>query len=216
MIQEISEIRREGGILIRNRRLPLTVRCFIADAPARAFVLNHYDHNSADPCSKCKVEGRQCLNDGFQGTMVFPGNEHAGRTDDDYRNVTDEDHQKGRSPLTDVLPIVTRVPFEIMHCVYLGNVKKLLSAQIEGKFGFCRLLRRKRNVLDARMEELQLYCPSDFNRQPQKLTNFSNFKATELRQFILYTAPAVVKRCLRGRILPAFNDFACNYASLGI
>ena len=56
-VQEIIHVRKEGGILIRNRRLPLILRCFIADAPARAFVLNHYGHNSSHACSMCKVEG---------------------------------------------------------------------------------------------------------------------------------------------------------------
>lgn len=95
--------------------------------------------------------------------------------------------------MADVLPIVTRVPFEKMHCVYLGNVKKVLSAQIDGCFGFRRLSKRKMDVFDARMRELQLYCPSDFNRKPQELSDFNKFKATEFRQFILYTVPAVAK-----------------------
>lgn len=192
-IQEISEIHQEGGIIIRNQRLPLTIRCFIADAPARAFSLNHFGHSSANACSKCKVEGHRCNTPGFGGTMVFLDTEHELRTDIDYQNLLDEDHHKGRSPLSPILPLVTRVPFEPMHAVYLGNVKKLLLAHVGGEFGFRRLNGRKLKILDSRMKDLQLYCPSDFNRRPQVLSSFRKFKATEFRQFLLHIAPAVVK-----------------------
>ena len=40
---------------------------------------------------------------------------------------------------------------------------------------------------------LQSYYPSEFNLQPQEITNYHNFKATEFRQFLLYTAPAVLE-----------------------
>ncbi|XP_033231596.1 uncharacterized protein LOC117182606 [Belonocnema kinseyi] len=116
-VQEITQVREEGGILIRNRRLPLILRCFIADAPARAFVLNHNGHTAAQACSKCKVEAHRCTVAGVAGTMVFPGFRHELRTDDDYENVIDEDHHKGRSPLSPLVGLVTRVPFEAMHSV---------------------------------------------------------------------------------------------------
>ena len=39
-VEEIVIIRAKGGIVVHGRRLH--VRCFIADASARAMVLNHY------------------------------------------------------------------------------------------------------------------------------------------------------------------------------
>ena len=98
-LKEISEVLEEGGILIRNRRLPLSIRCFIADAPARAFVLMHFGHNSSNACSKCKVQDHRCTVPIFEGIMIHPGIRHKLRTDDDYRNVVDGDHHKSRSPL---------------------------------------------------------------------------------------------------------------------
>ena len=57
---------------------------------------------------------------------------------------------------------------EGMYCVWLGNVKKILDANIGGKFGFRRLNKRKLEILDSRMIMLQSCYPSEFNRQPQK------------------------------------------------
>ena len=96
--------------MIRSRRIPLILRCFIADAPARTFVLNHYSHNSSNACSKCKVEGIRCTVPGFRGTMIFPGIRYELRTDEDYQKLVDDDHHKGRSPLAGFFGLITRVP----------------------------------------------------------------------------------------------------------
>lgn len=69
----------------------------------------------------------------------------------------------------------------------------MLLANVKGSFGCRKLNGRKLDILDSRMESLKEYCPSDFNRRPNKLSMFSRFKGTEYRQFLLYTAPAVLK-----------------------
>lgn len=188
-VQEILDIRKEVGILVRNRRLPLNIRCFIADAPARAFALQHYGHTSSNACSKCKIEGHRSEETStFGGTMVFPGIRHPLRTDEEYHNMIDEDHHKGPSPLDPVLGLVKQVPFEPMHLVYIGNIKKILHTHIHGKYGRLKLNKKKLDILDSRMITLQLHCPTEFNRRPNKLSMLHYFKATEYRQFLLYTA----------------------------
>lgn len=124
----------------------LHLRCFIADAEARALILNHYKYNSTYPCSKCKVEGNRCTNPRFESTMVFTGDEHLLRTDEEYGNFIDVDLQKGGSPLASLLPLVTRASFEVLHSVYLENTKKLFNAQVDGNFGFRRLNARKLEI----------------------------------------------------------------------
>lgn len=195
-IDEIIEVREEGGIAIGNKRLPVNVRCFIADAPARAFALNHYGHTSSSACSKCKVHGHRCTVPGYGGTMVFEGIRHPLRTDEEYRQLIDEDHHKGRSPLAALIGLVTRVPFEAMHLAWLGNMKKVISAHVDGKYGMRRLNARKCDIIDSRMRLLRSYCPSEFNRRPNEITRFHTFKATEFRQLLLYTAPAVLKNIM--------------------
>ena len=125
--------------------------------------------------------------------MIFEGMRHTARTDEEYEHLVDEDHHKGRSPLSQILGLVSRVPFETMHSIWLGNVKKVLSAKIEGKFGHRRLNGRKLDILNSRMILLATFCPSEFNRRSREITMCHNFKATELRQLLLYTAAAVFK-----------------------
>ena len=134
-MQEIMDVREEGKISVGNKRISFIIRSFIADAPSRAFVLNHCGHSASHACSKCRVEGHRSTVPGFGGSMVFVGIGHPLRSDDEYPNLVDDDHHKGRCPLAPLLGLVTCVPLEGMHSVYLGNVKKVLEAKIQGKFG---------------------------------------------------------------------------------
>ena len=123
-VNDILQVLQNGGILINDKKIPLRIRCFIADAPARAFILNHKGHMSSNPCSKCKVEGFRLSN-----RMVFDVFDSPLRTDREYKMCVDVEHHNGESPLS-VLPIglVSNVPFEYMHLVLLGVTKKLIIA----------------------------------------------------------------------------------------
>lgn len=178
VVQEIVQIQDEGGVRINDKQLSLEKRCFIADAPARAFILNHFGHNSFNPCSKCKVEGSHCSKPGFERVMVFLGTDHASRNDADYFNVVDEDHQNGESPIAQILPLVSRVPFDPMHLVWIGCVKKILSCIIEGNFGFQRLNYRKIEIMNSRMLQIDEYCPSEFNRRPKEMSLYKHLHST--------------------------------------
>ncbi|XP_032675527.1 uncharacterized protein LOC116846152 [Odontomachus brunneus] len=80
-----------------------------------------------------------------------------------------------------------------MHLVCLGVVKKLLSAWISGKFSrAAKLSGRSINVICHKLEILRQYCPSDFARRSRSISVYSKYKATELRQFLLYTDPIIM------------------------
>ncbi|XP_026829622.1 uncharacterized protein LOC113562958 [Ooceraea biroi] len=130
-VADVNTIITNGGIVYNGHKIAIRLRCFIADAPARAFILNHRGHTSANPCSKCKISGVRC-----KGRYVFPGINHPLRINEEYINCIDEDHHRdGKSSLS-LLPIsmITQVPFEYMHLVCLGVMKKLLSAWVCGKY----------------------------------------------------------------------------------
>lgn len=109
----------------------------------------------------------------------------------------DEDHHKdGLSPLS-MLPMgmVSQVPFEYMHFVCLGVMKKLLSAWVHGKYSrVTKLSARSINIISRKLNILTAYCPSDFARRLHVLRSLvacSKYKATEFRQFLLYVGPVV-------------------------
>lgn len=162
-------------------------------------IIDH--HMSSHPCSKCKISGVIC-----EGRNNFYGINHSLRTNEEYVTCLDDDHHKdGKSPLS-VLPIgmVSQVPFEYMHLVCLGVVKKL-SAWIHGKFSrLTKLSVRSISQISTRLKTLATYCPSDFVRRPRSLDACTKYKATEFRQFLLYTGPVVTYGILSQEVYTHF------------
>lgn len=180
----------EGGISFQNEIFSFQLRNFIGDAPARAFIMNHYAHMSKNPCSKCKVTGTYS-----QNRMCFLGINHAPRTDNEYKNRTDLNHHKsGISALTKLsINEVSNVPFDYMHLVLLGVMKRLFDAWITGKFpGFVKLDDQSQHILDSRLKSLDQWCPVEFARRPGSIFRYIHYKATELRHFLLYAGPCVL------------------------
>ena len=201
-IADVKAIMSNGGINFHASKLPIRLRCFIADAPARAFVLNHSGHMSQSPCSKCMVFGT--LNGNHYS---FDGIDHSPRTDEEYPKRLHENHHKeGPSPLASLpIGIVTQVPFEYMHLVCLGVMKKLLSAWVSGSFTFLsKLPALNISVISTRLNSLGRYCPLDFARRPRAIEEYCKYKATEFRQFLLYTGPVVLYGVLNDDIYKHF------------
>lgn len=97
LINDFNSVTSNGGIVIKDaKKCAVVFRSFIADAPARAFILNHKGHVSFSPCSKCKVTG-----DRIDNRTVFLGVDHSPRNDIEYIRRDDDGHHKdGESPLS--------------------------------------------------------------------------------------------------------------------
>ncbi|XP_074102192.1 uncharacterized protein LOC141529519 [Cotesia typhae] len=182
-VQEFGEIMKKGGIGYKQKKIPIEIRCFIADAPARASVLNHRGHIAKVPCSKCHIEGSR-----YSGSNRYPGINYKLRSDVDYRSLKDVDHHEGKSALYDLpIDLVQQVPFDYMHLVCLGVMKKTIESLVFGKCKPRKLPSFQINMLSTRLANLQLHCPREFARNLRELDKLCNFKATEFRQLLLYT-----------------------------
>lgn len=85
-----------------------------------------------------------------------------------------------------------------MHCVILGVMKKMIMLwKGSGEIGRVGVNKQKLpsnlvKQISTRLIALKKYIPSDFSRKPRSLDELSRWKATELRQFLLYTGPVVL------------------------
>ncbi|XP_057326524.1 uncharacterized protein LOC130668312 [Microplitis mediator] len=188
-VEESKQIILNGGIKYSNKLIPIEFRCCIADSPARSYILNHTSHVGKKPCSKCEVEGFT-----FKKSTRYRGIDHKLRTDEQYRNLSDESHHKGPSVIRGIpMDLVKQVPFDYMHLICLVVMKKVVEASVFGKCEPRKLESFKVEFLSRRLITLQHYCPREFARIPRELEKYSKYKATEFRQLLLYTYIVVSK-----------------------
>lgn len=179
--------------IARSKKDTLIINCFVCDTPARAFIKCVKGHNAYFGCDKCCVEGNYSnhrMNYSDVGSNL--------RTDDSFRNKIDEDHHVGTTPLLQIrdLDMVKCFPLDYMHLVCLGVVKKLLILWTRGKPKTQKLSSFQINEISTKLEGFSKITASEFSRKPRTLSELDRWKATEFRQFLLYSGPVILENTL--------------------
>lgn len=114
-------------------------------------------------------------------------------SDASFVSQTDDAHHLADSPLLKLnIGLVTYFPIDYMHNVCLGVTRKLLNFWLSGNLQ-TRLPNRIVQMLSIRLVSLKCNIPKEINRKPRPLSELSRWKATELRTFLLYLGPHVLK-----------------------
>lgn len=71
----------------------MSIKAFVCDAPARAFLKNIKGHPGYDSCERCIIKGE------YKDKRVVYIGDYPLRTDEDFANGPYVDHQVGVSPL---------------------------------------------------------------------------------------------------------------------
>ena len=128
------------------------------------------------------------------------------RNDESFRNQSHEGHHTGSSILEKLdIDMIRVFAIDYMHCVCLGVMRKLLWVWIRGPL-VTRIGRQNIELISTALEALVDFIPCDFARKPRSLAELARWKATELRQFLLYTGPAILKNIFKGKQLEDFYD----------
>lgn len=112
--------------------------------------------------------------------------------------------------------MVSQFPGDYMHSVLLGVMRHLLHIWVGNK----RFKSRKHTVTMALKWRqlltqllLKIKAPSEFKRKPRSIKELSRWKATEFRQFLLYTGVVVLKETFKRagmkRIYSHFLKLVC-------
>lgn len=204
-VGEMTRLKTEG-VECNGLAIPVNVTCYVCDAPARAYIAQIKSHTGYFGCGKCTVEGEY-----FNRRVVFDDLNAPRRTDESFLRMEDEDHHVGNSPLLNIpeTKMVTQFPYEYMHLVCLGVMRKLLLAWVKGSLTV-RMHARKVTSVNERILAIVRHVPFEFARKPRVMQEVMRWKATELRLFLVYTGPYL----LEGILSPsAFKHFlALHYA----
>ncbi|XP_065679433.1 uncharacterized protein LOC136071678 isoform X2 [Hydra vulgaris] len=177
-----------NGLVFNSITYTLSIKLFICDAPARAFLKCIKSHTGYFSCERCTIKGS------YNGRVVFHLVECPLRTDVDFAAMLYEKHQLQRTPLLDYnISCVRSFSLDYMHLVCLGVIKRMLKFLIGDGPRAYRLSHLQISEIVNRLTVLNGKMPSEFSRQPRTVIEWKRWKATECRQFLLYTGCVVLK-----------------------
>ncbi|XP_070191797.1 uncharacterized protein [Littorina saxatilis] len=190
-VQEMQVLER-GPVFIPvcNREVSVHISCFVCDAPARAFVKNVKGHSGYHGCEKCTQKGV------YEKKVIFPEVTAASRTDVAFNEMSDVNHHHGPSPLHGLASIglVSQFPLDFMHMVCLGVTRRLLLCWVKSPVSKgLRLGSRGIAMISERLVLYKNFIPREFSRQCRPLADLERWKATEFRQFLLYSGVVALK-----------------------
>ena len=197
-VREYIQLQETNGFFYRNTTVHVLIAAFVCDAPARAMLKNVKLHSGYFGCERCTQKGVWC------GKMTFPEMNSALRTDDTFKQMCDKSHHRGPTPLTDAgINCVSDMVLDYMHLVCLGVVRRLIMLWIWGPLK-CRQSHSMVFGISDHLAQFANLTPAEFVRKPRSLLEVKRWKATEFRQFLLYTGPVV----LLGKLpMPLYKNF---------
>lgn len=181
----------QTGIIVSNKKYAVTLKAILCDAPAKSFITYTKGHTGYFSCSKCIQEGEFIRN-----RVVFPETNNILRTNYTFKNRLQIEHHTGNSILEQLdIGMISQIPLDYMHLVCLGVVKRLLQLWVRGNRNI-RLSLEAVNLVSRHLIALKPFIPTEFARKPRSLNDIDKWKATEFRQFLLYTGIVVMKLLL--------------------
>ena len=197
------------GVIINSKRFAVSVRAFIADAPAKAYIKQIKQHGGYHACDRCVTKG----NFNTHNKSVSYGEIKAeARTDKNFRDNEYPEHHVGKSPLEALnIDMIKCFPFDYMHLVLLGIMRKLLYFWVN-TIPFKFSVKNKKDIND-KIILCRKYLPLEFNRLPRTFQELDRWKATEYRTFLLYLGPVLLSKYLPEKL---FNHFLLLSLSIRI
>lgn len=199
-LTEYSDI-KQNGFFYNNCLIRVRIKSFVCDAPARALLKCIKNHTGYYACERCTIKGTWKNN-----RIILDGPDCAPRTEEDFARNSYPEHQHAISPIqTAGFNCVNGFSLDYMHLVCLGVVKRILTFLKQGPKD-CKLSYRQISEISTQLLLFSGKLPSEFARQPRTLFEVERWKATEFRQFLLYTGLVVFKKILHKN---AYTHFLC-------
>lgn len=101
--------------------------------------------------------------------------------------------------------MVSGMPLDCMHLIFLGVNKTMLQFWINGAINI-RLTAVSLDKAQQRNNKLKMFIPIEFARRPRNLLDLDRWKATEHKLFALYTGIIITKNVLPKKL---YIHFTC-------
>ena len=191
---DLVELRKDGY------KFNVELHFFACDAPARVAlkcIVGHTGHNAGELCN---IKGNWVLN-----RLTFDVvDDFEVKTDEGFKNNLYSSHQKKESPLIQrSICCIILFMLDYMHLVCLGVTSRIFNFLRKGP-KICPLSHAQLALVSEHLVSLRGNIPSSFARKPRTLFGLDRWKATEFRQFLLYTGPVVLQKVLSKEIFCRF------------
>lgn len=188
---------------LKDKSVSVVCEAIICDAPAKSYAFNLKGHTGYDSCPKCEIGGvyattkvKGKAKNRKRGAVCFPGTgPFKMKTDNGFIQNLYEDFDSGKETILKNIPhfgCITSVPLDYMHLLLLGVTKKLIRLWTSGPPS----VKVDSKVIEKITKKLLIVrnsTPSEFARKPRSINEYTKWKATEFRTFLLYTGPVVLK-----------------------
>lgn len=203
-VEEINLL-KQNFIEFDNRKFMVDISFILCDAPARAYIKQIVGHTGLHGCEKCTIVGKY---ENKRVNFAHSTDVFSLREDSDFLNSELNEHIKGRSPLLNAdIKLISQVPLDPMHLVFLGVTKRLLLKYLINGPTPYKLSQNIIKEINLKISDMQAYVPSDFTRKPRSFKEVCRWKATEFRMFLLYTVPVLLKNALNREMYEHFLLF---------
>ncbi|KAK3931984.1 Methionine--tRNA ligase [Frankliniella fusca] len=210
-----------SGIKINGVRYEVYIKKFIADQPARAKLkcVNGEGPNSLVQCERCTIIGKHSDRITHFSRTEVRLSQPTLRTDETFRRrLQPSYHKQDDSPLLALnIDMVFSFPYDPMHVLYVGIVKRLWDYLVEIKGAIYHITKKKiTEISEFINQELKYQIPSDFSRSIRGLDCYKLFKATEWRRFLLYDGILIFKKFMQRGCYKNFLLLSCAVRILSI
>lgn len=202
----------ENGIELSGKKITVVLKGICCDAPAKAFILGVKSHTGYSSCIRCKQKGFWVNN-----RMSFPEVNCEARSHAGFLTKEDEQYHNCDSPLTLIpgLNLVSSIALDYMHLVCLGVMRTMLFTWVFGKSPF-KFQSSVISTISSKLLSLKSSIHYECCRKPRALKDIKRWKATEYRQFFIYTGPLVLKFAFLPDHKDIYNLFLSLHVSMTI
>ena len=187
---------KDTGYVVGDKRVFLNIAAVICDRVERDLIKDTKSHAGYGGCDKCEVHGLD------EGSVVFTELNAPVRTDESFWSRRHAEHHHDEKKIDRPvrssfellgLGMISKFPLDIMHMVFLGVMKRLITQWYSSKRNNLRMGPLQQMQVNRNMRLNAKTCPSNFQRIPRELLYYKQFKATEFRFFLLYVGPVVLQ-----------------------